>query len=415
VPLNIWFVPSNSSHVGKFRVLMDALKERGDDVRLLDVDAAHPGALAARPQIQATGYPAESLPAGGYDPNAHWTHQMMQRGQVERAFATVLERIRADAILFGFDSFVSGRAFVRVARARGIPTLLIPDGLVVPPNPRFRQATWEGARDGFVEITQRWFRAGGPRGLSGVDGILVINAMGREVMIGQGVPADAIHVVGSPEYDDLAARLRTADAIADPEEVRRRLGLAGHGPVILFAHQTLDGSERSLVRTMVAAARRCGAVVLTKFHPRGGEKPEEWRSWAAQEGMGPGEAVFAASECTSIEALSVASACVTAYSTVSLEAFVCARPLVLIHYANVPYALPYGTRYGAALDAHSPRELEDALVAAVTDETVRRRLEAGRIKAIEGELGGLDGKSIERMMAAIDGTVARVSAGRDDA
>jgi len=183
VPLNIWFVPGNSSHVGKFRVRMDALKDRGDDVRLLDVDAAHPGALAARLQILATGYAAESLSASGYDPDAHWIRQSMQRGQIEHAFSTVLDRVRADALILGYDSSVSGRAFVRVAPGRGVSTVLISDGLVVPPNPRFRRTAWESSRDAVAEIIQRWLRAEGPRGLGGVaaiDRTVARGAVGRE-------------------------------------------------------------------------------------------------------------------------------------------------------------------------------------------------------------------------------------------
>jgi hypothetical protein len=405
--LKIVFVPSSSSHVGKFRPLMDAMRDRGDDVRLLDVDAAHPKVLAAREQIEAAGYPFEVLPAGGYDPDAHWLWQSMQRRHIEEAFARVLEGNRPEVIVLGYDSFVSGRAFVRVARQRGITTVLIPDGLVVAPNPRFRQAAWERARDVLAWFLQRALRAGGPRGLSGVDGILVINAMGRDVLAGLGVPTTSIHVVGSPEYDALAARLGSGADLVARRALRSRLRLSEGRAVVLFAHQTLDGREAALIRTMLRGTRRCGAVLLTKLHPRGHERPETWRAWAEREGIGEDEAVFVHSECTSIEALGIAAACVTAYSTVSLEAFICRCPLVLVQYANVPFALPYGSLYDAALDVENPEQLECAIVAAVRDDEVRRRLEAGSRRAIAGELGGLDGRSVERSMAAIAAMMAR--------
>jgi len=411
-PLKIWFVPSNSSHVGKFRLLMQALRGRGDDVRLIDVDAALPATLAARSQIEAAGFPHERMPASRFDPDAHWLRQIAQRRHLERSFTSVLERIQADVLVFGFDSFVSGRTFVRVAKAMGFATILIPDGLVVPGNDRYDPGFLAAARDALADAWQRAFRAGGARGLSGVDGILVMNPMGRDTLIGLGVPAANIHVVGSPEYDDLAARLRAAVDRDVVQIVRHRLGLSGERPVILFAHQVLDGTEREMIRAMVMGVRRCGAVLLVKFHPRGRQRPEEWRAWADQEGFGSDDLRFASSECTSIEALLVSSACVTAYSTVALEAFVCDRPLVLIHFANVPYDLPYGRKYGAAIDAHSPRELEAALVAVLTDTETRRTLHAGRERAMDGELGGLDGRSAVRMIAAIDATRAAAGSGR---
>lgn len=404
--LRIWFVPSNGSHLGKFRPLMDALRDRGDDVGLLDVDAAHPAILAARPQIEASGYKHVSLPTSAYDPDAHWLRQAAQRAHLERAFSGLLDGIQADALIFGYDSFVSGRTFIRVARARRIATVLIPDGLVVAANESYRRPALVRAKHLIGDTLQQRLQAGGRRGLSGVDRILVINAMGRNVLVGHGVPADVVAVVGSPEYDALAARRAAGREPRSASRLRRRLGLPEERPVVFFAHQTLDGTDRSLVRAMLRGTRRCGAVLLTKLHPRGEEKPETWRSWAGSEGIPPSEAAFVGGECSTIEALEMSAACITAYSTVSLEAFICGCPLVLIQYVNVPYALPYGRLYGAALDARGPEELERHIVAVVQDAEVRSRLEEGRRKALLGELGGLDGKSVERSIAAIERTIA---------
>lgn len=405
-PVRFGFVPSNSSHVGKFLPLMEALRDRGDEVVLLDVDGAHREAYAARPQIASSGYPSVALDPGRFDPRLHWLRQAVRRRSIERAFEAVLLQSGAQALVFGFDSFVPGRAFVRTARRRGLPTVLLPDGLVVPSNPRYRPRRGAAIRDCLAEFIQEVLGAGGPRGRSGVDAILVMNAMGRDALEATGAPKDSIHVVGSPEYDSLAARLRLTDDAHEAEAVRARLGL-DRRPVILFAHQSLDGWERVIVRTLVDAARSAGAIVLTKLHPRGTERADDWRRWAEGEGIAPGEAVFFDTQCTSIEALGVAAVCVTAYSTVCLEAFVCRRPVVLVQYANVPYALPYGARYGAALDAGSPEDLVAGVHAALADPDARARLEAGRSRAIDGEMGGLDGRSVERMLGVIDGLLAR--------
>ncbi|HEV8201422.1 MAG TPA: hypothetical protein VGS03_15505 [Candidatus Polarisedimenticolia bacterium] len=395
------FVPSNSSHVGKFRPLMDALRGRGDEVLLLDVDAANGAAFAARPQIGSSGYPSEALAPVPVDPDAHWLLQALHRGAIERAFDELVNRSCVDVLVFGYDSFAVARAFVRVGKRHELPTVLIPDGLVVPANPRYRRNPAAALRDGVVELLLRGLGAGSVRGRSGVDAILVMNSMGREALVAGGVPPETIHVVGSPEYEALAARVRSMNDAGEGEAVRARLGL-DRRPVILFAHQDLHGIERGVVRTLVDAGRRVGAVVLVKLHPRASDRAADWILWAEREKIGPRDAVFVGAQCTSIEAVRVASVCVTAYSTVCLEAFVCGRPVVIVQYANVPYALPYAARYGAVLDAHSPAELVAGTIAVLRDPGVRDRLEAGRPRAIAGELGGLDGGSVDRMLQAID-------------
>jgi glycosyltransferase involved in cell wall biosynthesis len=400
------FVPSNSSQVGKFRPLMDALRSRGDEVVLLDVDTAYGAAFAARAQIEASGYPSEALAPVPLDPDAHWLRQALRRSAIERAFDDLLVRSAVDVLVFGYDSFAVARAFVRVGKQHDLPTVLIPDGLVVPPNPRYRRNPFAALRDGVVETLLRALGAGSGRGRSGVDAVLVMNSMGREALVAGGVPPETIHVVGSPEYEALAARVRSVDDAGEAEAVRARLGL-DRRPVILFAHQDLHGNERGVVRTLVEAGRRAGAVVLVKLHPRASARAADWILWAEREGIGQADAVFVGAQCTSIEAVRVAALCVTAYSTVCLEAFVCGRPVVILQYANVPYALPYAARYGAVVDAGSPAELIREIIAVLRDPGVRARLEAGRPRAIAGELGGLDGGSVERMLQAIDALRAR--------
>jgi hypothetical protein len=151
--------------------------------------------------------------------------------------------------------------------------------------------------------------------------------------------------------------------------------------------------------------------LLVKLHPRGDQFPQNWRDWAQREHISPQEAVFVREGCTTVEILQASAACVTAFSTVALEAFVCNCPLVLIQYLDVEFSLPYGRQYGAALDANSPGELADAIVTAVSDEPTRRKLARGRQLAIQGELLGLDGQSSRRIVDAIVQTIEQKQRG----
>jgi hypothetical protein len=108
-----------------------------------------------------------------------------------------------------------------------------------------------------------------------------------------------------------------------------------------------------------------------------------------------------------VEAVRLCTVCVTIYSTVAMEALVFRKPLILIQYVNVPYLLPYGQHYGAALEVESPKALEQAIVSLLTDEDAKQRLARGLDVAIEKELLGLNGQSAERMVSELIGLIEK--------
>ena len=404
---DIWFVPSNTSHLTKFKSVMEPLRQLGLGVHVLCVDSTLEPMHHCLDQIERSGFPFEVLPSGGFDPSEHWLRQRLHRDRLEREFDKFLGGLKADALVLGYDSYVNCRAVVRVARKRGIATVLIPDGLVLIPNRKHKGPL--AAR--VATCIQRWLGVASSRGTSGVDAVVAMNEAGKQALVHGGVRQDKVVVVGSTEYDELAKRLAAGATPAPREELRRRLGLPQDRPIVFFAHQTLDGTDEQLFRAMVDGVRRCGAVLLVKLHPRGDQFPQNWRDWAQREHISPQEAVFVREGCTTVEILQASAACVTAFSTVALEAFVCNCPLVLIQYLDVEFSLPYGRQYGAALDANSPGELADAIVTAVSDEPTRRKLARGRQLAIQGELLGLDGQSSRRIVDAIVQTIEQKQRG----
>jgi glycosyltransferase involved in cell wall biosynthesis len=407
---DIWFAPNNTSHIPKNRAFLDALAGRGERVHLLCIDSLHLDYYAARPQILQSGLPYEELQAGGFDRRAHWLRQAFQRRALARAIQRQLGPLPMDALVVCYDGWVADGTLVQVVRGMGVPVVLIPDGLVLPPNPRFSA----GVVQDFKEVVKRWTRRVlgivGDRGTSGVDLILVMNETGRQEFIRLGVSPERVVTTGSAEYDALARQVRSAGGVQEVREVRERLGLPADRPIVLFAHQgVVYGTEtaRQLVQDIAAAARSCGAALLVKFHPRSTEYPDAWRQWAAAAGLAGEDLVFVREECTSIEAARLCAVCATAFSTVALEALVCGKPLVLINYLNVPIRLDYGRRYGGAIEAPSPGQLADAIVSVVTDAAVRDRLRRGAERVIQAELGGLDGRSAERMVQAVSGLLER--------
>ena len=399
MPYVIWFVPTNSSHVGKLRAFMDALSVRGHRIHLLSVDALQASIFEATPSIEKTGYPYESLPAGGFPGGRHWLVETLYKGRLRRVLDEFLSRRQIDALVFGEDVGSVSRMFIRLARPRGVATVMLPDGFVLPPSPHFRPGWWQTFRSWLSVIYRASLGGLGPRGTGGADRILVMNETGLEVFAAMGIERRRIRAVGSCEYDALAAhRDRPLDA-REEKALRARLALPPDRPIVLFVDQGLLGDEtmRSLVRTMALAAGQGEATLLVKFHPRGGHYPDTWRRWAAGAGFPPQAVVFARNECTSIEAVRLCSVCVTLYSTTALEALVYGKPLVLVQYQNVPHILRWGRQYGAALEAENPEELRRAIWSALTDQAVRERLRSGAEVAIQKELFGLDGRSADRM------------------
>jgi hypothetical protein len=74
----------------------------------------------------------------------------------------------------------------------------------------------------------------------------------------------------------------------------------------------------------------------------------------------------------------------------------CKKPLILIQYLKVPVMLRYGQDYGVP-EAFTPKQLEDRVVAVMTDPVARRQAIENGKTCLQKELRGLDGKSTDRM------------------
>jgi len=409
MPHTIWFVPTNSSHVAKLKAMMDKLAARGHQVRLLCPDAVQEALSATRESVERAGYPYEMLPSGGFPGESHWSRKVIHRRKLDRVVRGFLDSHPADALVFGEDCGAVSRAFIRAARPRGIVTVMVPDGLVLPPNPDYRVSLWWRLRGALSRFVQRTLGVGGLRGTGGPDLILTMTEIGRQVFVEMGIAAERIRVVGSCEYDALAKSSGGPLSAAEEQTLRGWLGLAPDRPVIFFAHQVVPTTEetQAFVRMMVSAARRCGGTLLVKFHPRGDDMPDAWRRWAWREGYGNEDVVFARTECTTIEAVRLCAVCVTYFSTTVLEAFVWRKPVVLIQCVNAWFRLTYGSDYGAAIEVNKPEDLEPAIISAATDPAVRERLNRGAEEALQKELFGLDGRSPQRMADSVIDLIER--------
>lgn len=411
--LNVCFVPSTPVHVDKFRVLMEALRAQGSGVRALCLDPVQLPLHWTRRRLEASSFPFDLLNCDNYSAPRHWLLGVRGLRTLQKSVRTFLEARPIDVLVLGTDAGLPARTLVRVARSLGISTVLLADGLAPPRNPAFHAGAWLSAKVFVAGFVGRRLGVYGTRGASGVDLILLLNKSGYRELVQHGVPPERIRVVGSPEYDALAAELRCGLGRFEPGVLRRRLALPPDGPVVTFIQQPAAGTRQDLegiIATMQPAVRACAGSLLVKFHPRSDDDLAAWNMWAEKRWGADAGVFFVRTECTSVEALCVCSACVTICSTVALEAFILGKPLVLIQYLNVKYALHYGQVYEAAIDVESPAQLEAAITKVLTDVEVCRRLRCGATAALEDEFLGLDGRSTERIVESIQQLISRRTA-----
>lgn len=403
---NITFVPTNSSHVEKNGALLNLLRQHGHTIKLLCLDQWSSRLYATLPSIRETDFDWEEVAPISISREARTIVRALSRRKIARGVKSWIQQSApTDLFIFGADTGVVSRTFIRTARQFGIPSVLVLDGLTLPRNPDYVPAgrLVTRLRDTLGTRIYKLLYGSGPRG-EYAELVLTINEISRQALIDEGLPKEKIQAVGSPEYDALATPDDGAEEVSQTA-VREKLGIDLERPVVFYAHQGLaiqKDDYRRIVRKLAEGCARANAVLLVKFHPRGSENPAEWKQWAASEELPETDVVFVLDECSSIEAIEICSICVTAFSTVALEAVVNSRPLLILRYPNAEYILPYAQMYGAALDVFEEQELPESVARLVRDDDLRSGILANRAAVIDHELGGLDGKSAERSALAIE-------------
>lgn len=178
-----------------------------------------------------------------YEERGRWAFHPM--GFMRRLMA----ELKPDVVV-ATNSPRSEAAALEAASALGIPTLCMVD-LFSPPG------------DPFLERSHY------------ADMLTTINELGRDNLIAGGVPAERIHITGSPAFDSLASPQRIEEAAHE----RRRMGWERLKVILWAGHLDLpmaaDGPEADpaylgktverLLRELVAACPQ--AALLIRYHP----------------------------------------------------------------------------------------------------------------------------------------------------
>lgn len=277
------------------------------------------------------------------------------------------------------------RAFIRRARQRNIPTLLLQDGIIGEPSslsardsikfvhhmlsyhvrePRsllrylyaFRSlgllpslyATLEGVRTSHGYAAEH------------CDKVAVMGEFAEEVFRTLGFRASQIVVTGQPRFDGLVSP-------QDAGKVHQDLATDPGARLIVAATPVFKSARerREFVAALMKACRDLeNAVLVFKIHPR-----EDLNPYMAQLRPFPGESRVLGDYPIPV-LLRACSVLVSHYSTLTLEALIAGKPAVVLTSEDEPPYYPFG-KEGAALEVSNATELRAALRRLLNDPGLR--------------------------------------------
>lgn len=261
------------------------------------------------------------------------------------------------------------RAFVLLAKARGIPTLEIQFGTYGP-----------------EAVEWRFFLA---------DTLAVWGESPRRVMAAHGVPAERMVVTGSPRHDSLARPNPAAVAA-----MRGDLGAGANDRIVLFAstHTTDSLSNPTVVREMKeavfhACVKMPGLRLAIKPHPL--ENVSETRSLAPS----GADFIFLDPARDIRPYIAACDIFISTGSTATLDALILDKPVICLNFPGWETFSDLFARSGATLPAGNAAETRQALLAlsAPGEECLMRKLQDGRRRFVEDWAYRVDGGSAARI------------------
>jgi hypothetical protein len=233
-----------------------------------------------------------------------------------RNVAACAESLRAAGdvrvVLVHEEFYPKGMLTIAAAQSLGIPTVGVQHGLINP------QHTVYMPPPGHIEEapSPHWFAAYGESVVS------ILSQTGA-------YPADRIHVVGAPRFDELATKP------LDRRECRDRFGWPHEQPVILVTTETFRLSSPLLHALVPSAKEHDDWRIVVKLHPHDRD-PQAY------------ESLLRAAVCPNMmlvrdrlpERMAACDVLVTGYSTTAIEGLLAGKQVVCADFTTASSDLP---------------------------------------------------------------------------
>lgn len=407
----IVFLPSNRINVHKNSVLLNELKNAGFRVLVLCIDELVADAVTARQSIVESGFEYLSISGGSFRRNSHWVIQSFQKSLVVDPLKVLFDNEAPVLLLTAYDGDVVPFWICKEFQKRRLPVVLVPDGMVLEESPSYSVTSYYSIKRFVGKTIKKICGVGDLRGSSKPDYVMLLNASGRGAFAEFGITPDRVYTVGTPEYENLANNSLDLVSTEDSKKnIYSKLAISLDRPFIFFAHQSNFGLSNlemfEFVFTMASAAKHSGATLVVKFHHRSDNKIIEWEEWRESVNLSDQDVMFTNHHLYSIDILTEATLCITAFSTVGLEAIFCKTPLIVIKFLNTQYELQFAEDYDCAWNVHSLSQLDEAIKVLLSDENKRNYYIESGLTALKTEVA-LGGKSsIEKSVALIQRIVS---------
>ena len=324
------------------------------------------GVMIRKPYAGASGVATLCAPIRQLLERLYWERfdQLVEHIELARALVNL---IRPGVLVVGNDRWWVGQAFVRVAQQRGIPTIVMQDGLACD------KATWS------------WISA---------DHIAAFSPALRDLLVSHGVSRERIVIAGQPRYDSLCEKrqIRTAASVRAAQVGLLKRSNCGRS--VLLATQPHQDAGR-VALAMETLLLIDDVTVILRPHPL-----EPAAKYADHVSAHAGRVMLGTS--MNIDTLlDAADVIVTEYSTVALEGAILGIPVIIASFLgdrSDPRIFD-----GFSIVAPSPAALRDAARTFLSQErrSAELTIDAGRLYSLVGPLDGCSGSRVAHLINSV--------------
>lgn len=324
----------------------------------------------------------------------------------------ILDRENPEMVVLGNDCPYVSNQFVHQAKDRGIPTLLIQDGLFMKSKPccgvEYKQNVCARLKSRVLQFMLRHFLrlpARERNGLNGCNRVAVMGSFAHDLMVKLSVPKERIFITGLQQFDAMSKDGKQFDAHKRREYLLQR-GIDPSKPHTVFfsqPHLTLDHWPQSqwdqLLDLVASLTRRHGNEVSVSIKPHPHNDKSEFDGLFRQVQSTGIQLTFLENSDIK-DVLGVTDIAIVYFSTVALEALQMDISIVWLNSWN--QSDPFGfLEKHAAVEVRSESDWDRVCQVYLREQDHAKAYRRARAEAIECHIYGRSGNASKRIAKLI--------------